>query len=508
MFFVDSAMGHENYFSGIAYSKDSIVLSTDGLKEYCNDSKNVMSLQGGRYSLMYKDILKNETVILTDPTGQDILFYYQNNKYWAVSNSLLFLVEKLQEKDEKLDIYLPGLLSFQIKHSLGEQPLSNNTLIEKIKILPRDRYILIENGEFNLRKRTYELSPIADVTNYIDLLACALWDQISVINDLATQIHHESIRCDLSGGMDSRLVFGMVYKSNVAEKVKYSSNKTLSTDYLIANSLLRHYDLQINNSTINMPENTIDASQRLTLYKYGNAGIYTKIYQASYSKVPKTLHIHGAGGESLRGQYVGSPKQIIGRLKKDFIDNSQYELVRKEFFDYFNENHLDIDDPKSMLGHSRNFRARFHFGRNWYRFLTNPLFTPLCDIRFENLSDFLQKKYNNSLPIFYDSYMILDRILAFFPFDENKKNLDANKLGSLHVLSSYLPQSYESFSRKIYGKVGDDDFSAINFKRTQKHLTFDELLQEEKEDFVKKHPQLSSQFNWAPNVYTLLNILN
>lgn len=507
MFFVDSLMICENYFSGIAYSRDSIVLSTDGLEKYCSDSNNIMDLQGGRYSLMHTDTLKKETHIMTDPTGQDIIFYYQENEYWAVSNSLLFLVEKLQEKNKKLTIYFPGLWSFQIRHSLGEQPLSNNTLIEGIKILPRDHYIFIQNGHFGIDKRNYTLTKIIDITTYVDELTRTIWDQISVINDLTALIPQENIRCDLSGGMDSRLVFGMVHKSKAAKNIKYSSNKKLSSDYLIASSLLAHYGFGSDNSSINSQGSTLDAAQQLYLYKYGNAGIYTKVYQATYNTVPRSLHIHGAGGESLRGQYVGSPRQIIGRLKSQFGDDSQYDLVKKEFFGYFNENNLNIDDSRSMLHHSRSFRARFHFGRNWYRFFTNPLFTPLCDIRFESLADFLQKKYHNSFHIFYDSYMLLDKILVCFPFDENEKNLDVNKLSSLHILFSSLSKRHDVEARRIYGEIGGDCLLELSRNHSSKDYSFNEFLQKEKKDFFIKYPRISLQFDWPPNIYTLLNSL-
>lgn len=508
MFFLDSISSMKNYFSGIAYSDSSIVLSLDGMLEYVQSQKNLLNLESGRYSLVYCDEAIDSVLVMTDPTGQDILYLYQDSNYWAISNSFYRLVEELKNKNINMEIYLPALYSCKIRHSLGGQPLSNNTIIQNIKIIPRDNIVNIKANELSIVPRSYRLSKITTIQEYQSELKKVISNQISVLKSLVESLPEDSVRCDLSGGMDSRAVFGICNKiKNIAAKVKFSSNPRLEDDYFIAQKLAFYFGLKLDNSAISSYKSKLNESEQFSLYKYGNSGVYNSIYKPSYSFTPKTLHIHGAGGESLRGQYQGSPRQIIGRLKGHFSSRDEYDLVQQEFFNYFIEKGLDINDPRSMIDHSRSFRARFHFGRNWFRSLTNPLYTPLSDIRLENLSDYVNTVHGDSAIIFYDIYLLLDELLAFFPFDEKEKNLDITKLQNINIscLKSKEESKYTDLS--VYGTFIENEIEPEIVKNCRLGGSFEESLKSEKDEFIQNHPSLEADFSRHPHVYSVLNIL-
>lgn len=508
MFFIDSVSPIKNYFFGIAYSDTSIILSLEGMLQYIESQKELLALESGRYSLVYRNSSKDSAIIMTDPTGQDILYLYQENDYWAVSNSFYRLVEELKCRNIKLDIYFPALYATKIKHSLGGQPLSNNTFIKNIKIVPRDHFINVEFNKLSIEKRNYQLPHIATVQEYKAELKKVISAQIGVLQSLVELLPEGSVRCDITGGMDSRVVFGLCNQiKNVSNKIKFSSNPRLDKDYFIAQKLGLHYGINLDNSVIGSYERSIKESEQFLLYKYGNSGIYNSIYKPNYSFTPRTLHIHGAGGESLRGQYQGSPRQIMGRLKSHFSSVEEYESVQQEFFNYFVERGLDINDSRAMLDHSRSFRARFHFGRNWFRFLTNPLYTPLSDIRFERLADYLSGVSDDTSIIFYDIYLLLDKMLAFFPFDENEKNLDIDKLQKVNASLTKTSGVLKSGDYIVYGEFSENRIEGQKVKDDLLEDSFDDLLKDERDKFLQKYPQLGAEYAFSPHVYNILNIL-
>lgn len=508
MFFLDSTSSIENYFSGIAYSDKSIVLSLEGMLEYIQSNNQLLDLESGRYSLVYSDFNRDSTLIMTDPTGQDILYFYQEADYWAISNSFYKLIKELKNRNIKMEVYLPALYATKIKHSLGGQPLSNNTLIENIRIIPRDHVVNIKSNNVSIEKRSYKSSPITTIQEYKRELNRVVTSQISVLKSLVESLPEGNVRCDISGGMDSRVVFGICnYVESHSNKIKYSSNPRLEDDYFIAQKLALCYGVKLNNSAIGSYERSIKESEQYLLYKYGNAGVYNTIYKPNYSFTPRTLHIHGAGGESLRGQYQGSPRQIIGRLKNHFSSIEQYNLVQQEFFNYFLENGLDINDPKSMVYHSRSFRARFHFGRNWFRFLTNPLYTPLSDIRLERLADFLSNLYDDPSIIFYDIYLLLDDLLAFLPFDGNEKNLDIAKLQKVNIALSRPHEKQDLEEYVVYGEFTENKMELDVTGNNVLEDSFEELLDHERNLFIQKYPQFEADYARFPHVYNILNIL-
>lgn len=48
---------------------------------------------------------------------------------------------------------------------------------------------------------------------------------------------------------------------------------------------------------------------------------------------------------------------------------------------------LDVLDDRAMVTHYRNFRSRFHFGRNWYKSLTSQVVSPLFSVQLNELAD-------------------------------------------------------------------------------------------------------------------------
>ncbi|AIA76744.1 hypothetical protein FF32_18400 [Halomonas campaniensis] len=406
-----------NYFNGMAFSESSIVLSLSGLENYLKSANSLFELVDGRFSLCWNDGEKR--IFTVDRTGQDCWFYYKENDFWAVSNSLYALGERLKERG-RFRLRKSGFIFYEIRHSLGEQPYSEETSIDGVKILPKDCYITVSSDFFKVEKHQ-KLRKVESQEDYCQRLVhyVAVWK--ARLRSLISHVSAGAVRCDISGGIDSRIVMGLSSSELHNKKIKYSTNKAWNDDYLIVSMLSKALGFKIDNTEISRPR-VVSAEKALELYKKGNSGVYKNIYFSKFLTAYPSLHLHGAGGENIRGLSSGSAWKVVHRLKSQFKNDALYEDFRHDYLGWFEKNDIDFKSDDSTIAHYRHFRGRFHFGRNWYRSLTNPLVTPLESSDLEMMADYLIKVGRDPKALQFDMLYLCDKFLPFFPFDtENKK---------------------------------------------------------------------------------------
>lgn len=436
----------KNYFNGMAFSESSIVLSLSGLESYLKSANSLFELVDGRFSLCWNDGEKR--IFTVDRTGQDCWFYYKKNNFWAVSNSLYALAERLKDRG-RFRLRKAGFIFYGINHSLGGQPYSEETLIDGVKILPKDCYISASSVSFEVLKH----APLKDIINqedYCERLVNYVGVWKARLNALFSSVELGSTRCDVSGGIDSRIVMGLTNPKLNKKKIKYSTNKAWENDFLIASMLSNMLGFKIDNSEISAPRK-LTVEKSLDLYKYGNSGVYKTIYLPKFSSVYPSLHLHGAGGGNVRGLSNGSAWKVAHRLKSQFNDEVLYEKFRHDYLGWFEANDIDCKSDDSTIIHYRNFRGRFHFGRNWYRSLTNPLVTPLESSCLEIMADYLIKSGRDPKTLQFDLLYLCDNFLPFFPFDaENKKFSHELISDSLKYISGICLQK-DNLKVTVYG---------------------------------------------------------
>lgn len=407
----------KNYFNGMAFSKNSIVLSLSGLESYLESYNSLLDLVDGRFALCWND--GERRLFTVDRTGQDCWFYYNEGGFWAVSNSLYALGEKLKDSG-KLRLRSAGFIFYGINHSLGGQPYSEETSIEGVKILPKDSYISANSDFFKVLKHA-PLRAVESKEDYCDRLASCVSIWKARIKSLVSLVSPGSVRCDISGGIDSRIVMGLTSPEINKKNIKYSTNKSWEGDYVIASMLSKLLGFKINNTEISTARN-LSANNALEFYRYGNSGVYKNIYFPKFSSAYPSLHLHGAGGGNVRGLGSGSAWKVLHRLRSQFKRDDIYEKFRHDYLGWFEKNDIDFKSDDSTITHYRHFRGRFHFGRNWYRSLTNPLVTPLESSDLEMMADYLIKIGRDPKALQFDMLYMCDKLLPFFPFDtENKR---------------------------------------------------------------------------------------
>ncbi|MGP5144139.1 hypothetical protein ACTXKF_17305 [Vreelandella alkaliphila] len=430
-FFLVTSEDHEyrSYFEGMAFSNESVVFSLDGLESYLSENGDPFDLVDGRFAAFYYK--NHEGFFFTDRSGQDCWFYYFEGGFWAVSNSYYALVEKLASFF-RLKLNESAFVHFNVPHSFCTQPISDNTMVTGVKILPKDSYIKVGSGLCKIQKRS-KIEPPVDVEEYYSRLSCYIGTWKARLDSLRIVFGEKSIRCDISGGLDSRIIFSLTDPANELSRINYSSNKLWVDDFKVAKHLLFRYGLELSTSPISNSR-SLGIDQAVELYVYGNAGVYRNVYFPKHLTPAKSLHLHGGGGENIRGNWPGSAWKIIHRLKGRFKDEDAFRLFRKEALSWFAENSIDPKSDESSIIHYRNFRSRFHFGRNWYRSLTNPLCTPLESAEIDSLSDFLIASGRDPRRLQFDLLYAYDPFLAFFHLINRASHLGLMFIARLWVV--------------------------------------------------------------------------
>jgi hypothetical protein len=478
------------YFSGIAFAEDCAVLSYSGLNEYIQGGRSVHSLADGRYSLCVR--IEESVYFMTDRTGQDCWFYANDGQSWAVSNSFFALAEHLRNRGGALTLRHANAFMFGINHSSGDQPYCNNSMVEEVRILPRDAYVEIRGGTFRIVRHP-PIKPIETHEEYIQTLRAYVDRWSSRLSSIISIIEPNRVRCDVSGGTDSRIILGLTRPRSRSGVVKYSSNKRWELDYRIAELLSAHYGFRIDNSEISAGR-SLCAEETLRIFRYGNAGVYRNVYYPKHSRPLRALHLHGGGGENLRGLQVGSAWKFIHRVKQFFKSQDDFEKVKFEYLSWYEKNDVDPRSDESTIIHYRNFRGRFHFGRNWFRELVNPLLTPLSSQSAEQMSDYLISRKINPRVLQFDLLYMCDPFLAFFPFDSAEKAFRLEDVSeSMHYLSGIGGRERVE-SIKLFG-VFPGSVDALG--RGDPDMVVNSLCHAEIEDYLSQAPAyVIEKFPW------------
>ena len=484
-------------FSGICFVGDDIIIDSDGYAEWKEEQrlfikKSSTSFAEGRFIAFIRE--GNRWICKTDFFGQETLFYYNDGSSWAVSNSLIYLAEKLTYHNIKLDLYKPALQSFMVSNQslFGGQLLSHRTPFEQIRMLPI-------NQELHIRKRfnTYRMSTSGYRYSQIDIKGQKDYErylghyieQWSNRLDALTDSAFSSKTIELSGGYDTRVNLALLLNSSGALRdMNISSIKSLEADYKAASRLTKELGLKIGN-TRTVESNISDPGEMFSIWKYGNSGFYAPIYTVRSNHHVDALKIHGA---NYRGRsYVNNDAPKRASIMEDQVQGEVGKIVSQEFKNSFDEIGVDINNPNAIDKHYTAFRCRLHYGRNWFWRFRDFYVTPQLSPLYKELNDFRSYTANNSEQTTCDILVNTDERLATLPFDTAEKEFSNESIEKARSLNIESPQ------RKrigIYGKplvnnnTKDESETSDNNKEA-----FKELVRRHYYDAVKR-PEMKEIF--------------
>lgn len=391
LLFVDSG----NHFParealfGHVVSDVAICFGTRGWREVPEDHRVSLRSSGeGRFAAVFDG--GTDWVIRADHGGQEELFLYSASpQEWMISTSLYLLALRAQQRGMPLSrdarhIRVPS------KGMFSSVPHSSRTPFAEIARVPTIAELRIDKASKQVRmcSQTVESSldnylALSPETLAVDFLA----DSVS---NLYSLMKSRDFVCDLTGGYDSRLVFGMAHLASLAagQSLQTFSNKSRLEDFRIAQEICAHHELAEPSNAHRFPRGVekIALTTRTSLQAWL---LYAFDGKSGMDAVPKLIIPKGAPVVQATGHVSASSRfqNSLQNLKKSARANlpfQEFEIWEEEL-KIFLEHPVDFEEsvPQSNMMLFLNSFAPNHSGGNWRWLLGGTLrWTPLTSAKY------------------------------------------------------------------------------------------------------------------------------
>ncbi len=508
----DSRLG-DRFLSGLGVLDSSFNL---GPKRMSSIPSNYGA---GNYTFV--DLSSHSALVQPDPFGMSMV--YASDTFISNRLHLLALVIK--------QINIP--VSFSSTYNNGGFSYCLNTFdtpIDGVRILPAGATAKISNGKVHidqtyLKSEFQERSP----TEYWQLInkgAQEVIDNVTAILDSGLPVFS-----DLTGGRDSRVVFGALVASGRVKDVIFNTISNPSTpglvaDLNIASGLVNKYGGSYQERPVPVgysvytPEQNLERirSQVFGTHHWITSGDIKPLF--SVSKIP-SIRMLGGGGELYREYWKPMLFQIADSLKvssDDYLSELLYKFKDKRFGNEFLPNYINYlletfqRLPGKKVGHKLdahylNFRNRFHFGHRQSvpesMYTLNVAATPslLEASRSLPLSEQLTGR------VLFDVIRCFDDKLAYLEFDTPTddrifhSNYHLSRMSNDSVKISPAPDIVQNikelrgFQRAVRPPVLDWNFERVLDKEIESSI---EILQSNQTELsLLVNDDLTNLISWA-----------
>lgn len=421
----------KEFFQGYCFHDSNYIYGREGYEKY--KSETGISIAGGEDGCYV--LMKNEGSSFqfsSDYYGYKKIFYYWQEDFWVVSNSVYLIAEHLKSNNIELKVNYSQLayIGRDRKGFFFDQLFSLNTFIENVKILPIGHELFISDECCRVVKNDNNLV----FTTYEEGLSYFLGVWVSRIAGLlANDIH---VRADLTGGLDSRAVFAIVKKatelsdSNNIPAFNTGTTVNNKIDLEIATEITEFYGFPINK--LKAPAiSRFSAYESFESWKILCLGVYHPIYLPGAGPQYNLVSLSGGGAENHRPLYsFNNAETFIKRhiheirpnwLNLNILNDFKFEIRRIS----------NSSSMEPMIQHYREYRNRIHTGRNsQYKTTFNPLGSKILDA----LSEIAGSDRIANGQINYDIMATLLPSILDIRFDNPTKSLTSAKERSLTKL--------------------------------------------------------------------------
>lgn len=438
----ETKLDFQSFFDGYAFFGIDLVIGNQGFQQLSKKTDNRDKYEDGNYLLIERQ--DNDSYQLSrDYHGYYPIFYYQSEDYWCISNSIIYMVERLKEQGRSISFNAPNVEIWKSHLAFALQLTSHHTFVNEIKVLPVNSDIVITkdhaNSDIALVKR--EQNPKRKQSYRKALIECLEVWRGRYLTILAN--HQMGLWHDLTGGLDSRCLFSfmvnhlvMAKDANHNGRLRVNSNPKHTEDFKIAKRLVSLFDLSVN-AKINDDYKAVKvpASESYAVWKYFNIGRYAPIVFPLTDFSPHYMEMGGEGGEDNRDFYLNQPNSkyatlpefIEKRYKRFLSTEERYEdwisQIEQACFELESDSQIDI----SIL-HYREFRSTCHTIKNpKSRFKLAPLGSKYFD-RLSQLSD---EAALQSGQVLYDIIHNNCAELLYIPFDKPEKAMTDTNIKNL-----------------------------------------------------------------------------
>ncbi len=470
-----------NSLLGFAFCDSDLIIGEDGYEKYLKARGcRIPPGEDGAYVVVFSSDAR--TVIGTDFCGYYKLFLYRSGTHWAVSNSILRLVQFAKSRSLPTTISPSHLASFFIVGSFGNQLASTKTAVHEIELIPSCDQIEIDHMQNTITVNRTDRCRSLDneKISYRDALERALhaWSaRLGAI--LQSDI---DVKSDLTGGRDSRAVLSLFFRAakslgqpSLLNRISFTSDPNALDDYKIADGLAQAFGLSLNIKKANHPSPLLHPEDRFRKWISLCLGSYGPIYFPVRAQNSKSLAMGGAGGEAHRNFYI-APNicAFLDARRKFFRNDAFYEEFRSDVLSDVNRLKVGYEaelDP--LIIHYRHFRDRLHGGRTpQYVNLLNPLASHL----FRSASTILSSDLRVRSQLLVDIIANGASGLETHPYDREAKMPDNQHVRDLTL----IPLDRSCDPGDVFcgeGCVTESNTDRLNTSTWQ--LLHDEILQNE-----------------------------
>lgn len=210
------------HFSGLGLFGSEVLATAEGLTTLLRTGRLTIAdvLSGTGY---FTAILStgDEVLFVTDLLGFEHLYVHDGPRGWTISNRLHALVEHLRAENtaRKLNVNYAAMVLWS-KHAFLRQCHAHGLAIEGLSLVPMDCYLVVSRGRIEYRKKPVLAEVFGGVQDSYETLIEAAADQIArSISAIRSSSLFDDVSTDLSGGRDSRVVFGALVHLGVATEV-------------------------------------------------------------------------------------------------------------------------------------------------------------------------------------------------------------------------------------------------------------------------------------------------
>ena len=445
-------------------------------------------------------VLEDKIEIYQDFLGIQGIYHYKNNDFSVFSNGYDILVDYLIKSNLKLTFNRDFAAQYIFSN---EEPINiNDTLIKEISRLAKNIKVEIDlKGNIELKKINYIINTIKlDTKEAIDILDTWYNKWCKVFRNLAK--YHSPFLLDLSGGFDSRMLFGIflnsninknniIIKRNVPKKISYSKNYD---DWEISQEIIDKYDYndRSNNKycqTVKSDKDDLSIMKDLTNIVFGNSKI-CNYDTPTYDK--PIFHIVGVYGDRTHlGDFTEVERYLDHKKKKYEKDMKKNDLIILQKMIDTNSN-IIINQYKEanaelFLGDfSFDYIQRFLGGKMTKNIFNNDInISPFADPLFHKIKIYVDgtKNYFGMASLIFIRYFE-DLINFRFQTDAEPRLInEEEKLFAKNMCEKY------PFQKINYEEIKDNSNNKIFIKKSYDKVKIREYLKEilmkGKDKFIK-----------------------
>ncbi len=264
------------------------------LKGYHEQSEKIIEGLDGSFNILVYEKSNKELTLINDKFGYSYLYYYYDEKVFMFSPEYKVF---LDYKDFNNDINHRAISLFLSSNVV----LGNETYFDQVKLLPPASILTYKGGKLSIRNYWKpEFNSLNDKSeSYFVDKAIDLFRQS--IDKRVSEKYSERIILPLSGGLDSRLLFGLMrdkYKS--LDMYTYGSKKSL--DYKVARKIIKRRSSDESHSLINLnPEMIYKNAYNTVWLNEGHVDFSSSICRgiAKYMGPGKVTFLNGIIGAHL-----------------------------------------------------------------------------------------------------------------------------------------------------------------------------------------------------------------